>query len=853
MPPAIHNGCISTGTILLRLFKKIKQTADGGYIAVGNIEAPGNQGSVQTFIVKLNAAGVLSWSKIITIPNVFSNFGNDIIQAADGSYYFTGVTEQPDVTGSSDAMAGKLDAAGNLLWLVSFDARSSETGNGLTEDNSHLVICGNKSGQAGIAGFLLQVNKSDGSIVWAKTYQSADENFLHVQTVPGGYYVNALRGNSASGLYTDHVYLKTDFTGKISYSTYIQPFGTAKSTDWASSFIKPNGNILSQTTGAFGGTYFDFLIQEINPSTGIVWTKKYNKDNSWMACLASAADNSIWSAGLSTEITGLQTFVMKLDSAGGSGSCPSANAASQLLTIALTTNIADFTAKAIQSQTTRNDNTKPADVVTAAICQFVKCDSVALPVDTCKLCDTLILSGADTICQLKNTATYSIKRSSGCGTVPSWHLSDAAYGTVTIVNDSTATLVFNKPGNVILYATIQLGCKVLSDSIPVVAFNTPSTIDLGPDIQLCKFSTLALHAGIGFRSYSWNDGSVDPVFTAYNPGQYFVHATDFCGMVYSDTINLSQAPDVPFDLGPDLQICDNDTATITAPGNFAAYSWGANYNINTIKGATIKVWPATDTTYTVVAQVATGCTVVDTIRIKVNQAADLHIGNDTSFCAGDSVVLQAPTGFSTYTWQDGSGKTVFTAKQKGIYWLHATGANGCTSKDTVVVENIYPLPSDFVDAMAGICNGKNLEVKAIGSWPSYLWFNNTTGPSVTVTTAGHYWLQVTNAAGCRATDTITVTNNNCGTDIYFPNAFTPDHNGNNDSYKAIVYTVPDNFRLRIYNRFGEKVFETTDFKQGWDGFYKGKLQPPGTYVWYCVYQFAGVAAAAQKGALTLIR
>jgi len=839
------------------IFKKIKATADGGYIAIGNVESPGTQGSVQTYIVKTAAAGAVSWSRVLVLPGIFSNFGNDIIQSADGSYYFTGTLEQPEVNGSSDVMAGKLDATGNLLWLGAYDARSSESGNGLAEDNNHLIVCGNKSGQLVSSGFLLQLNKVDGSTVWAQTYLSTDENFMDVQVLPTGYFVNALRRIAAGGLYTDHVYLQTDFAGKLNYSKYIQPFGTAELTQWASATVKPNGNIISQTSADFGGTYVDFIIQEVNPSSGIVWSKQYNQPASWLSTLAIAGDNSLWLAGIAIQPTAppVQTYVMKLDSTGNAGNCPSVAVKPTLFTAAYNTGVADFTSKQIQAQVTRNDNEKTTAVVANTACQFLKCDSITPPIDTCSFCADLHINTADTlaVCSLNDSLSVGIIRDFRCPFPLQW-TADPAFAYFTVVDSSSIHLIFSKAGTVTLYASVDAGlCGTAKDSIVIQIFPPHDTLNLGPDIQLCKFSTLKLSAGKGFKTYLWNDGSVDSTLTAFNPGQYFVTATDYCGNQFRDTINLSLAPDVPFDLGPDRQICNHDTLTITAPGNFAAYSWAVNYNINTIKGAAVRVWPAKDTTYTVVATVATGCTVTDTIRISIKQTPLLQLGNDTSFCAGTNLVLQAPAGFTGYLWQDGTTGTDLIVSQKGIYWLQATAANGCIAKDTLQIINVYPLPSGFLPPTASICNGKILELKASGNWPSYLWYNNATTPSVTVTTAGKYWLQVTSANGCSAKDSISVTANACASGIHFPNAFTPDNNGNNDTYKPVVYDIPVNYRLRIYNRYGEKVFETTDFKQGWDGWYRGRRQPPDTFVWYCVYQFTGSLSAAEKGTLILVR
>ena len=836
-------------------FAKVKPTMDGGYIAIGQMQAPGIQGALESFIVKTTATGALSWEKEITVTNTFANFGTDIIESADGSYYFTGAIENPGANGSSDVMVGKLNGSGNLLWIIGYDARGSETGNSLAEDNTHLIVCGNKSGTAGNAGFLLQLNKTDGSVVYAKAYQSTTENFLDVQVAPAGYFVNAQRINNTSGLYTDHVFLETDINGKLSYSKYLQPFGTGKEIGRSAAVLKTNGNIISQTSGAFGGVYNDFLIQEINTSTGILWTKLYYKTNAWLNTIAVTPDNSIWAAGQSMEATAppLQTYVMKLDSIGGSGNCPSGNATLQLLTADYNTSTADFKATTAQAQINSAHTETRIDVINNIICQFLKCDSVVHNLDTCVKCDAFHIFPPAPVCNFRDSVLVEYIRDTTC-IFPFELKVDSTIAQVIPVNGHNFYIKFKKPGTTKLYAQINSFCGLVQDSVVLNAYDTsPKAINLGPDIQLCKFSSVKLSAGSGFASYLWNDGSVDSILTAYNPGQYFVKATAYCGNVYSDTINLSQAPDVPFDLGPDLQICDNDTLTIAAPGSFSSYTWAANYNISSIKGSTVKIWPASDTTYTVIAQVALGCTVLDTIRVKVNRSAPLHLGNDSSFCAGDSLVIHAPAGFKNYLWQDGSTGLDYTAKQKGIYWLHAQTNNGCISKDSVLITDVYPLPSNFLLPVINKCDTKTIDIKAIGSWPSYLWFNNSTASSVSISNGGQYWLQVKSINGCTARDTVVVTDKPCGTGIYFPNVFTPDGNGYNDTYKAIVNDLPVSFRLRIYNRFGEKVFESTDYKQGWDGIYKGRLQPPDTYVWYCNYQFAGSFEKLEKGTLILVR
>jgi gliding motility-associated-like protein len=92
----------------------------------------------------------------------------------------------------------------------------------------------------------------------------------------------------------------------------------------------------------------------------------------------------------------------------------------------------------------------------------------------------------------------------------------------------------------------------------------------------------------------------------------------------------------------------------------------------------------------------------------------------------------------------------------------------------------------------------------------------------------------------------------CLKGIFFPNAFTPGSKGNN-TFKPLVYANIVSYRFVIYNRFGQKVFETTDINKGWDGRINGQPQPPGTFAWYCQYQFVNETAKTEKGAMILVR
>lgn len=835
-------------------FKRVYPTSDGGYIAIGSIQAATTQGSLKTFIVKTDGTGNIGWARDYLLPGTFSIEGNDIKQAADGSYYATGTLYQPGSTGSSDVWVAKLDGSGNVAWWNVFDARSSESGNGIAIDNRSLIITGNKPGLQSNNGFLLKLDAAAGNILWANSYASSADNFLDVATVATGYFVNALRTPGAiSSIYTDQVFLQTDVNGKMLSAPYIQPFGNTKEIGFAAAVPQSNGSITSVTSRSTTGSYDDFVLTKLNPVTGVQWMRSYGDNEARPAAISQNGSGEWWLAGGSAASGIQQTYVLKADSSGQTGTCPSQLLHQETFTASYQVQPVDFTLNKAQPQLGSNPQSLPVIINTVSLCSFNTCDSTLTPKDTCKLCAGLSVKGPDTAC-VGATVNYTFVKDTACPTTIQMTLSDTSIASLLQLTDSTVQLLFKQQGQVQLIGHLGMGCSSISDTISIRSLSSPGTINLGPDQSICSFSAIPLHAGKGYHSYLWNDGSTDSVLTAYNPGTYFVTAKNYCGQVFSDTIHLTLLPAPPFDLGPDLQKCANDTLTINAPGSYAAYTWASSYNISSTSTQTIRVWPAVDTMYTVVATIANGCSVLDSIRVRVTPAPVVKLGPDTSFCEGNMLQLNAPAGYNNYLWQDGSTSNSISVSAVGTYWVKVTAANGCTGSDTINVLKVYPNPVNILDSMASICGGKTITLSSGQSWSAYLWSNNSDAATITISQPGKYWLKVTNSIGCSGSDTIIVApGSNCGTGIWFPNAFTPDHNGNNDTYKPVCFSIPVQYHLYIYNRYGEKVFETTDYTQGWDGIFRGTKQAAGGFVWWCRYQLSGLTPVIAKGNLILVR
>jgi gliding motility-associated-like protein len=135
----------------------------------------------------------------------------------------------------------------------------------------------------------------------------------------------------------------------------------------------------------------------------------------------------------------------------------------------------------------------------------------------------------------------------------------------------------------------------------------------------------------------------------------------------------------------------------------------------------------------------------------------------------------------------------------------------------------------------------------------YAWSEGATGERMTVNNAGLYWVTVTDANGCTATDTVVVKSRDCLVGLYVPTAFTPDGNGKNDLLRPLSYGPIKLQYFAVFNRWGQQVFETRTPWTGWDGRLGAQPAPAGVYVWICQYEGADGKPAMQKGTAVLVR
>ena len=208
----------------------------------------------------------------------------------------------------------------------------------------------------------------------------------------------------------------------------------------------------------------------------------------------------------------------------------------------------------------------------------------------------------------------------------------------------------------------------------------------------------------------------------------------------------------------DTFFCQYPAVFLDANNAGSTYKWQDNST-----GRTIQV--TSSGTYKVTITNAQGCKSTDSSNIVVRSSPIFQIGNDTTICAGKTVRLKS--GFSNagfnHVWNDGSLEPFLNVKSAGEYTVDVFNTTTqCGYRDTIVV-NTAPSPNAFLGRDTFACNNVPITIKAPnpGTY-TYLWDNGTAGAARTVTTNGvnKIWVDVTdvsNAFGCKATDTILVT------------------------------------------------------------------------------------------------
>jgi gliding motility-associated-like protein len=152
-----------------------------------------------------------------------------------------------------------------------------------------------------------------------------------------------------------------------------------------------------------------------------------------------------------------------------------------------------------------------------------------------------------------------------------------------------------------------------------------------------------------------------------------------------------------------------------------------------------------------------------------------------------------------------------------------------------------------------LCYGEDFWLQATGNANTYTWQDGFTGPRYEVTQPGVYTVVAENGCGKDTLQT-KIQFQPCACNLLLPNAFTPNADGRNDTFRPLHACKMSAYEMRIFNRFGEQVFQATSPDQAWDGTYKNGKAPAGTYVWMVRYTNTDTQQQfSKKGWVVLLR
>lgn len=371
--------------------------------------------------------------------------------------------------------------------------------------------------------------------------------------------------------------------------------------------------------------------------------------------------------------------------------------------------------------------------------------------------------------------------------------------------------------------------------------NKNSTVNLGKDTTLCSGDTLYIDTIAGVTSYLWQDGSTGSSYTIKQPGTYWLKARiGECDV--ADTIHVSYINKPNLNLGSDTALCTGDTLVLNASTPGATYLWqdSSSDPFYTVK---------TQGSYRVKVSV-NNCAASDSITISYKLVPVINLGNDTSLCEGQALMLNGGVPGADYLWQDGSKNAAFLVSKAGQYRVEAT-VNGCTGIDSINI-NYNKIPKVFLGNDTILCDGTRLTLNVDADSVTYLWQDNSTQSNIEITNSGIYWVKISNSCGDNK-DTISITYINCDCNIFIPDAFTPNADKLNETFAPVSFCDFEKYYFVIFNRWGEKLFETFNPLQVWDGSYKGQKVYQGVYTYYVTYIFkGGVGVQTASGNVTLL-
>ena len=315
--------------------------------------------------------------------------------------------------------------------------------------------------------------------------------------------------------------------------------------------------------------------------------------------------------------------------------------------------------------------------------------------------------------------------------------------------ENSKTIEVNKTGIYSLEIQDLNNC-LTTDSIELIVIPLPS-INLGNDTTLCAGENLKLNAQNPGLIYSWGSGETSQTINISNKGEYGVIVSDNFGCSESDSVLISFRSLPIVYIGNDTSICEVDEINLNALNNGLNFKWNTNEISQTIRVNKTGV-------YGVEVRDNFGCTGSDSLLLTINVMPLVNIGNDTSICFGESIVLNALNPGLNYVWNSGETSQTVNINLAGTYGVEIRDNIGCIGSDSLILK-INPLPFVKLANDTNICEVDKINLNALNPGLNFKWNTNETSQTITVNKTGIYGVEVRDNFGCLGGDSMLLTVN----------------------------------------------------------------------------------------------
>ena len=803
-------------------------------------------GGSDIFVCKFDPSGNFIWAKSMggasndQAYSVYVNLSGNVFTTGT----FGGIADfDPSATvfsltsASGDAFISELDGTGNFVMAKSFNnsgGAGSTFGNSIRIDGAgNIYVTGNFSGvtdfdpsasffnltETGSGDIFIVKLNSIGSFIWAKQYSGNplfDRGYSFAidglgDVIVTGFFSGTVDFNPGAGVFNlttgggdDSFISKLDASGNFLWAKQIANLGSSYGTSVAVDLFN---NIY--TTGLFVGT------ADFDPGVGVNNLTAFAND-----VYISKLDplgNFNWAG----QILGSSA------SSYGIGYSIDVDASANVYVTGRATGTNDFDPHAGVFNLTTTGSAEIFVLKLATICPSV----------------TLALIGQhDVLCKGNATGSATISASGGTSFTYSWNPSVGTASAVAGLSAGVYTCnVENACGNT---STISVTINEPPIAVSLTATANNTLVCIGSPSTLT-----AIGIGTGIINYTWMPSSLGSTSIVSPTAStiYSVTISDANGCMLTQTVNINTNP-TPIISVSNATICLGETYTFT-PLGATSYTYLSGSNIIT---------PTITSTYSISGSNTFGCVTSTVVTVYVVNNPTVSISS-SSICSGSMYTL-TPTGALSYTYS--SGSNIINPLTNTTYTITGVNAFGCEHTTTV---SITVLPSPTLTAISDvtITPGDQTSLTAISNATGYVWSPstnlscNTCSTTIASPTESTRYCVIGSLGSCTVETCVDVVlDESCKSNINktVPTAFSPNGDGVNDMYCLQGWDLCVNsFYIAVYDRWGERVYESTDTNFCWDGYYKGKLLLPAVFVYYIKAEGLNIGTVNKKGNITLLK